>query len=368
MRGLLGAAVGMLVAVAACGASASPQAASHRATPTPYVYQPATQPRSETPAPAPQGQPPLSSAPRTTTESRLAAFNCKVPLSNGSPGSGGFVSIPGGTFTSDPASNVALDWSGAPPPTQTPAPGPGPGPGMRPPNYGLSYDRAAGKWLPVSAGWVAPDGQSYAYPDYVGGGVRLVKVAGGGATTMGPDSKWNVIDVETEGVYAVRFDPQGPAVAGLWLLAAGKDPAQVVASGYWMWVTSGYAYGFDAPSVPQGAPHPLLRLNLRDHTTFTWYQQGEQIQYLAGFDRDGSPIAVFTPNYGGYGNPPWLTALIPQPNQTNPILVAPQGAQQPVVRDSHGFWMEAGGLYFNEIGVGGYQVSAVGGQLAGGCG
>jgi len=354
MRRILGVAAVML-AVAACGGSASPQAASHRVTPTPYVYQPATQPRSELPA----------TAPRASTESRLAAFNCRVPLSHGVPGSGGFVSIPGGAFSSDPGSNVALDWTGAPVPAS--APGMGPGPATRTSSYGLSYDRAVGKWLPVYAAWVAPDGQTYAYPDYLGGGVRLVKVADGSITTMGPDSRWNVLDVEAEGVYAVRFDPQAPPAAGLWLLAAGKNPAQVVTGGYWDWVTTGYAYGFDAPSVPQGAPHPLLRLSLRDHTTVTWYQQGERIPYLAGFDRDGSPIAILAPSNGSPGDP-WQTALIPQPNQLNPILVASQGAEPPVVRDSHGFWMEAGGLYFNEIGVGTYQVTALAGQLGGGCG
>jgi hypothetical protein len=359
----------VVAAVAACGGAPSPKAASspRPASPTPTVYQstPAatTQPRRQTPPPQP---PNTSTGPRTSTESRLAALNCKVAVSNGSPGSGGFVGLPGGTFSSDPASNVAIDWSAAPAPKQTPPPGPG-GPG-RPSTYGLSYDRAVGKWLPVGASWVAPDGQSYAYPDFLAGGVRLVKVADGSGPTMAADFKWDVLDVEAEGVYAVRFDPQGPAPSGLWLLAAGKDPVQVVASGFWQWVTTGYAFGFDAPSVPQGASHPLLRLNLRDHSTVTWYQQGEKIQWIAGFDSDGSPIAVFPPTYPASGqSPPWVTALIPRPNQLNPILVAAQGAQAPVVRDSHGFWMEAGGLYFNEIGVGGYQVSAVGGQLGGGC-
>ncbi len=345
-----------VVMLAACGSSAAPKHAATR-TPTPTAAA-ASSSRSEV-APSPI---PVTTLPETAsaaTYARLAGFNCKIPISNGQPGSGGFVAIPGGAFTSDPASNVAIDWKGAPAPQQTPA---GPGLAGRPPAYGYSFDRAVGKWLPVSPNWVTPDGQAYAYPDFVGGGVRYVKVADGSLTTMGSGQNWQVLDVEAEGVYAQLFQPAGPAPAGLWLLSPGKDPAQVVASGYWNWVTTGFAYGFDAPSVPQGAPHPLLRLNLRDHTTVTWYQAGGSIQWISGFDRGGAPIVVFPPANYQYGQGAFETDLVSSPDQKTVLLRAPQGAQTPVIRDSHGFWEEADQLYFNSV-----PVSAVQGQLAGGC-
>ena len=66
---------------------------------------------------------------------------------------------------------------------------------------------------------MAPDGQSYAYSDFVGGGVRWVKIADGSVTTMGASSNWNLIDVEAEGAYAQLSSGGGPPGAGLWLLA-----------------------------------------------------------------------------------------------------------------------------------------------------
>jgi len=350
------AAWGLVVAtviLAGCGGTPAPKHAAAR-TPTP----------AETPTPVAVLTPPPTLSPSVpprsasaATYARLATFNCRLPISNGQPGSGGFIAVPGGTFTSDPASNVAIDWTGAPPPKQQPGPmGAG-----RPPAYGVSFDRAVSKWLPVGAGWIALDGQSYAYPDFAGGGVRWVKIADGSVTTMGASNNWNVLDVEAEGAYAQLSNGAGPAGAGLWLLAPGKDPVQVVAGGYWQWVTTGFAYGFDAPSVPQGAPHPLLRLNLRDHTTETWYQNGASIQWIAGFDRGGAPIAVFQ-SASGYFGAPAETALIAHPDQKNTLLWSPQGAQAPAVEDSHGLWMVADQVYFNSV-----PVAPIQGELGGGC-
>jgi hypothetical protein len=64
----------------------------------------------------------------------------KLPVSNGQPASGGFVTFPQGTFTADPASAVKADNV-----------------------YGLSFDRAVAKWVPVPRSWVSPDGARYAY-------------------------------------------------------------------------------------------------------------------------------------------------------------------------------------------------------------
>lgn len=356
----LGGLLAILVLVAGCG-GATGKASARK----PVVVSTATY---LTPAPTAPGAtpPPQASSPARAASGGRTAITCRIPVSAYQPGSGGFVSMPSGQFTSDPASNVALDWSGAPPVASDARPGPY-GPGARPQNFGLAYDRAVGKWLPVQVSWVAPDGQSYAYPDVLGGGVRITRVADGSVATVGLGSTWNVIDVEAEGVYATRSGQQGPLVPGLWLLAAGKDPVQVTGAGYWQWVTAGYAYGFDAPSVPQGAPHPLLRLNLRDKTTTTWFERGNQIQWIAGFDRDGSPIAVLAPA-AYYNGVPIQTVLINRPDQAVTLLTALQGAQFPVLRDARGFWMEAGGLYLNSIGYGSEQVSEVNGQLGGTCG
>lgn len=360
MRGTRGlsALVMLLPLAAACGGG-SPQS-SQRSAP-PLVITKETPPSNKEAPPQPASGPTGNPPPASATGGRTA-IACRIPVSNGQPGSGGFVTMPAGGFTTDPASNVALDWTGAPAPASNARLGMGPP--QRPPTFGLSYDRAAAMWLPVPVQWVAPDGKSYAYPDTLGGGVRVAKVADGSVTTLGAGKFWNLLDVEGEGVYAVQADFNGPAGSGLWLLAPGKDPSQVVQSGFWNWATSGYAYGYDAPSVPQGAPHPLLRINLRTGNVLTWYQRGDRIQWVAGFDSDGSPVVTLQP-------PPYSqsveTAVIPRPDHSVPLLNAQQGAQAPVIRDAHGFWIEAGGLYLNSIGYGAEKVSDVNGQLGGGC-
>ena len=354
MRGFWGL-VAAIVLVSGCGGGGAPKA---KASPRLVIQSPTY------PTPAPIGSPGPASAPREASGGRTAV-SCRIAVSAYQPGSGGFVSLPGGQFASDPASNVAVDWSGAPAPATSVRPGPG-GPGARPANFGLAYDRAAGRWLPVQVGWVAPDGQSYAYPDLLGGGVRIVRVGDGSVTTVGAGTTWNVVDMESEGVYATKAALDGPPQPGLWLLAPGKEAASLIGAGFWLWVTTGYAYGFEAPSVPQGAPHPLLRLNLRDRTVNTWFQHGETIQWLAGFDRDGSPIAVLAPpSY--YTGVSIQTVLISRPEQAVTLLSAAQGAQFPVLRDGHGFWMEADGLYLNSVGYGTEKMSEVGGQLGGTC-
>ena len=76
----------------------------------------------------------------------------------------------------------------------------------------------------------------------------------------------------------------------------------------------------------------------------------------------GAPIVVFPPANYQYGQGAFETDLVSSPDQKTVLLRAPQGAQTPVIRDSHGFWEEADQLYFNSV-----PVSAVQGQLAGAC-
>ncbi len=81
-------------------------------------------PQPAAPTPSPNASlPPLAST-----------LACRLPVSSGQPGSGGFVTFPQGTFAVDPGSALS---------------------GVR---YGLSFDRAAAKWVPAPRSLVAPDG------------------------------------------------------------------------------------------------------------------------------------------------------------------------------------------------------------------
>ena len=66
-------------------------------------------------------------------------------MSDGIPGSGGFITFPGGQFVVDPASQVTV-----------------PGPGART-SFGMSYDLGYHRWLPVPWDWITPDGSKYVY-------------------------------------------------------------------------------------------------------------------------------------------------------------------------------------------------------------
>ena len=72
---------------------------------------------------------------------------CRLPVSGVEQGSGGFLALPGGKFTADPASNVALRGQ---PDTS----------GLR---RGYTYDPVHLKWLPVPRDWVMRDFSSYVY-------------------------------------------------------------------------------------------------------------------------------------------------------------------------------------------------------------
>ena len=103
--------------------------------------------------------PPPSPVPSATPTppSLLATLNCRIAVSTGNPGSGGFVAIPGGQFTADKASDVDL-------PGQSGA-------------SGLSYSVALRKWLPVPRSWITPDGKRYVYWNWQQGTLEVVDAA-----------------------------------------------------------------------------------------------------------------------------------------------------------------------------------------------
>src|SRR4029077_12659116 len=102
--------LGVLVAAACTGPTASashsptPQAPSPSPIPTPVA---SPSPIFDSPSPLPPSPTPLS-----------ATLKCRLPISNGQPGSGGFIVFPSAKFVSDPTSNVVIHG--------IPSPSPGP--------------------------------------------------------------------------------------------------------------------------------------------------------------------------------------------------------------------------------------------------
>jgi hypothetical protein len=216
-------------------------------------------------------------------------LSCKLPVASGdapldgnpghgTPGHGGFVQFPSGTFTSDPASLG-------------------------------TYDRAQSKWLPVPRAWVAPDGSRYAYSvnpvgtsGPVTGTIHVVDVASGADHPIVVPSTSNVLSYESEGIYVVHVVPSsGAPSAGLGLL----DPAsgsfkQITASGTWSAIGGGFAWGADLDSSiapPPGemnAANRLMKVELKTGTASVVAKYPGASVRILGVD-SGQPVVSLGP-------------------------------------------------------------------------
>src|SRR5579864_3887616 len=135
-----------------------------------------------------------SSAAATVTQSSASApttLSCRLPVISPTTGSeppGGWISFPGGQFTRDPASLPGRLESHVP-----------------------SFDRATGRWVPVEANNVAPDGATYVLhgdPSLPTNGFYLVDARTGVRRLVlsedGPPQalgSWTVVKYAREGVY-----------------------------------------------------------------------------------------------------------------------------------------------------------------------
>lgn len=193
----------------------------------------------------PSRSPALPSPTATPASCRLPLASGDAPVdgraADGSAGHGGFLDLPAGTFSPDPASLG-------------------------------SYDRAVSRWLPVTRAWVAPDGRRYAWGDPAAGVVHVVDAASGADRAFTPSAPPAVVSFETEGVYVARAVPSsGAPVQGLALIdpAAGTS-RPVAADGRWVAIGGGFAFGQDLdPGTPApagagpGAANRARRLDLR---------------------------------------------------------------------------------------------------------
>jgi hypothetical protein len=137
-----------------------------------------------TSSPSAAGSVQPSPLPAVSTE-----LTCRLPISDGTSGSGGFITFPGGQLAADASSQVKV---------------PGPAAGGRS-SFGLSYDRGYHKWLPVPYDWVSPDGTRYVYP--MGTTLAVVSVATGAIIQVLTKQQWAYwwpLDVENNGVWAMN--------------------------------------------------------------------------------------------------------------------------------------------------------------------
>ncbi len=316
------------LALAACGVA--PNEAAFIASPSPAA---SPQP---TPSPA---QPAFSPAPPLPSPSQVASGSCQIPIADISEAKGWFITVPGGNRQDDPASVVAL---------------PGGTPGQIGINPGLTFDKAAGLWVPVPYQWLAPGGSVYAYQDFSSRAIRAVNVIDGSSGQVVPGGSWILMTTADDGVYVTRSD--GP---GAWFISFDGQARQVIDHGSWQRLFEGSMWGVD----PSGA---LVRHNLITGSE-TPLSPVPASAWILGFDVSGDPLL----SSGG------ALMLVRADHSVATLWAGTNGSVGGrAVGDELGVWFEVGGGLFGAPGHGLYLWTAAAGaqivsnsegNLAGGC-
>lgn len=300
-----------------------------------------------TPTPSPVQSPTPSPSPSPSPISVVATLHGKIAISAGNSGSGGWIQFPGGAFTADPKSNVAL-------------------PGLGYAN-GLAWNASMNAWVPVNWYLVRQDGQVYAFMNWTQTGVVVQVVRRNGTTYQLGGLPQNVysfgaISAEPEGVYVVNTGGQG----GLWLLDYSGGVKQLAQSGFWQVASFGYAYGTITSSVPQGGTNVIRRMNLKTGLTTDWFTRPGKRSQVVGVTINGTPIIEST---SSTTDEVWLGTQTPKLLATNYAPPSGVNGQQPYVMsalgDQVGIWIATTtGLYLYTDKAGLEFASSATGQLA----
>ena|ERR1700686_639870 len=328
--------------LAACGSKAHLAAASH-SSPS------ASQPSATVTATAAATTTPETASPSPGNP------NCRLPVAIDQVG--GFVTLPGAAFTSDPASKLTFD--GATNTFRTEA-----SPVLHGPNSGstLSYDPGHGRWLPVDTTAVSPDGASYAYAQGIvppdaqgpivpsGSHIHVVAIKTGADRIVYSGQLLAVVGWRREGIYLTHPCAEGCGEAGgLWLLdpSAGSlqqvvplptpNPERVGAV-TWSGLGGGAAWAVTGdPSNPNSPPDRLLRHDLNGGPEEPWFTKAGSQMSLLTVAGTQPIVSVFT----AAETDVWL---VTGRNQAQ-LLVATHASQTngllyPTVarRDANGIW------------------------------
>ena len=294
------------------------------------------------------------------------AQSCRLPVSGTLPGSGGFIQLPGGGFTADPASNVA--FRGQPDAS-----------GLR---RGYTYDPVHGRWLPVPRDWVMPDYSSYVYvgTEYPHASNqpalhRVVLASGSDTLWVNGDQLYGFpIALRPEGVYGAP----GPEIITL------VDPVGAVST-----IDQGH-YGLFSVITPIGiwatksagfaSLSTVQRIDPHTQVATDWFEATGATALPIGVDGVGNPIiAVGTqlPNGRMAATQIWIAPL---PTPTG--AAAPNGqeiysdAAHPLtligwpILSGGAIWIETDQGLWTDDAVGGAPITLVSshsGFIAGGC-
>ena len=316
-----------------------------------------------------------SGSPVTTASCRLPVFNWGSVTNGPSTsisGHVGFVSLPSGTFTPDPAGVFIYNETTFITSTQ-----------QLPTLYGDdqrgTFDAAQSRWLPVIRANVLPDGSAYVYElelrDGSGYDIHLVDVSTARDSVlyhMPYDNAYQLLAFEPGSVYVYPIIHRSGLPTGLWRLDVATRSLNAIPNSTtmtWEVIDAGAAWG-----GPGGAAgDSLYSLDLESDALTKWFQHPVQGAVFEGF---GYGIAVFGFDRSDH---PLVQVYPPPPNSSSPqtppltpevwIVMAPGQASQlyglPIpdnglataATDSHGTWIVGGDGVYLYTGVGFQRVA-----------
>jgi hypothetical protein len=264
----------------------------------------------------------------------------------GQQGSGAFINFPSGAITADSSSsNLHVDGGGVD-------------------WFGLTYDNAVNRWLPVPSTWVTPEGTLYAYAldleSHATNFMIEVNAQTGTPSQLGGvGTGWQVIGMSSTTIYAEPI--QGP---GLWMQSISGDfSPKLINDDYWSAASGFYAYG---SPIPDGGA--ILRMDVRNPTQrVPWFNKSNSAAII-GFVGSGDPV-IWT------GTDLWIASAPGQATRigSGALPLSPKASGRPIrgalapVPDSHGLWFSTTDGIYLYAGGQTTKVSSLVAQVAGAC-
>jgi hypothetical protein len=277
---------------------------------------------------------------------------------------GGFIGFPAGTVHIDPQAQALAD------------------------QWGLYYDRAFSRWLPVPRRAVSPDGRHYAYGQRGADQSQVPRmhvvdvVTGADHIFDTPTGAWfvrfDVIDYAGEGIYlytdyevSIGVSIMNPTTGAVQPLADLPD-IQASAGNRAFWV------GTVNPADPNPLggleiqPNQIDRYSLADSTRVPWFYRPGTAPRVIGSDLQGHPIVMVVNGRNGSVDGDYGAELILMVNpQTHRSIY--KGSAKLVssmfvsISDSHGSWFGTDHGIYLYTGTAFMKVSNQPGYPANGC-